>query len=508
MSDSPSPGRPIPPPWEREPGGGRAGSDVVDGLRARLRRIALFSVVAVAVLGAAGIVTVVLEQSLATLVAVCVGVGSVLVVVVAGSRAVSATRSLNRAQFDAPAAHFVPAPDPAPVEAVRVVDSTDPDQRREVFVKLARRLQSLVNRAIGQIDTLERDIEDPEILRGLFGVDHLVTRVRRQAENIAVLGGEAPQRRSVKPVSVYAVLRSAVAEIEHYKQISIIGVEGAHLHGHVVAEIIHLLAELLENATTFSAPDSGKVVLRAQKVTAGLAIEVQDRGLGMNSEDLERINHLLDGSTTIDITELLGDGRIGLAVVKQLAGRHHVRVRLQTNVFGGIDAAIVLPHQLLVDPPVEKAAPRPAPQSQAPQEARVPAANLPPAPATYGNDAQRSNNPLPMRQPRQPVASVPQAQPPAQIRSALDGIPAEHTTQSDQAAQPAQPPLPQRRGSYLSPQLREPTSPTRPLPGHTTNLMATVQQGFDRGRTEQEPPAETPQPQHGTTQGESPWPTT
>lgn len=504
MSDSPSPGRPIPPPWEREQGGGRAGSAVVDGLRARLRRIALVSVVVVAVLGAAGIVTVVLEQSLATLVAVCVGAGSVLVVVIAGSRAVSATRSLSQAQFAAPA-EFVPAADPAPVEAVRAADSDDPDQRREVFVKLARRLQSLVNRAIGQIDTLERDIEDPEILRGLFGVDHLVTRVRRQAENIAVLGGEAPQRRSVKPVSVYAVLRSAVAEIEHYKQISIIGVEGAHLHGHVVAEIIHLLAELLENATTFSAPDSGKVVLRAQKVTAGLAIEVQDRGLGMNSEDLEQINHLLDGSTTIDITELLGDGRIGLAVVKQLAGRHHVRVRLQTNVFGGIDAAIVLPHQLLVDPPVEKTTPRPAPQSsqapQAPQEARVPAANLPPAPAAYGNDAQRGN-PLPMRQPRQPSASVPQAQPPDQIRNALDGAPAE------QPAQPEHPPLPQRRGSYLSPQLREPTSPTRPLPGHTTNLMATVQQGFNRGRTEQDPPAETPQPQHGTTQGESPWPTT
>jgi signal transduction histidine kinase len=496
MSDSPSPGRPIPPPWEREQGGGRAGPDVVAGLRARLRRIAVVSAVVVAVLGAAGIVTVVAEQSLATLVAVCVGAGSVLVVVIAGSRAVSATRSLGRAPFAAPA-EFVPVPAPAPAEAVHSADSDDPDQRREVFVKLARRLQSLVNRAIGQIDTLERDIEDPEILRGLFGVDHLVTRVRRQAENIAVLGGEAPQRRSVKPVSVYAVLRSAVAEIEHYKQISIIGVEGAHLHGHVVAEIIHLLAELLENATTFSAPDSGKVVLRAQKVTAGLAIEVQDRGLGMNSEDLERINHLLDGSTTIDITDLLGDGRIGLAVVKQLAGRHHVRVRLQTNVFGGIDAAIVLPHQLLVDPPVEKAAPRPAPQSPpAAQESRVPAANLPQAPATYGNDAPRTGNPLPMRQPRPAPASVPQAQPPAQIRSALDG------------EQPAQPPLPQRRGSYLSPQLREPTSPTRPLPGHTTNLMATVQQGFDRGRTEQEQPAETPQPQHGTTQGESPWPTT
>ena len=501
MSDSPSPDRSIPPPWEREQEDShRPGTDSVEDLRSRLRRSALLTVAVVAVFGVAGIVTVANNKSLATLVSVFVAAGSVLVVLIAGARAVSATRSLNLSKFAAPA-ELVPAPVSTPAESVHVRAEDDPDQRREVFVKLARRLQSLVNRAIGQIDTLERDIEDPEVLRGLFGVDHLVTRVRRQAENIAVLGGEAPQRRSVKPVSVYAVLRSAVAEIEHYKQISIIGVEGAHLHGHVVAEIIHLLAELLENATTFTAPDSGKVVLRAQRVTAGLAIEVQDRGLGMKAEDLEQLNHLLDGSTQIDITELLGDGRIGLAVVKQLAVRHHVRVRLQTNVFGGIDAAVVLPHQLLVDAPLEPAAPpQPSQSPQAIQEARVPAANLPPASNLFGNnpaDTPRNNTPLPSRQPRQPAISAPPA--PAPIRATLDGDPAD---------QSPQPPLPQRRGSYLSPQLREPTSPTRPLPGHTTNLMATVQQGFDRGRTEQDAPAETPQQQHGTTQGESPWPTT
>jgi len=493
MSDLPS----LPAP---DPAGGSG--DAVDDLWARFHRTVRSAKVSVPiVLATGGIVGVAADHVWTRAGSLVVTLGCTAIVVVLAHRADSVNRSLGyiRGPLDT-----ADRPVPAPVEAVRAADSDDPDQRREVFVKLARRLQSLVNRAIGQIDTLERDIEDPEILRGLFGVDHLVTRVRRQAENIAVLGGEAPQRRSVKPVSVYAVLRSAVAEIEHYKQISIIGVEGAHLHGHVVAEIIHLLAELLENATTFSAPDSGKVVLRAQKVTAGLAIEVQDRGLGMNPEDLEQINHLLDGSTTIDITELLGDGRIGLAVVKQLAGRHHVRVRLQTNVFGGIDAAIVLPHQLLVDPQAENPAPAPglAPKvSPVPRNAPGSEVHPPLAATPVGNDLPHSTTPLPTREPRQPGPAGPPsptavpAPAPAPARAALHGGGPE---------QSAPPPLPQRHGSHLSPQLREPASPTLPLPGHTTNLMAAVQQGRGRERTDDDTPTPPGQPhQNTTTQGES-----
>ena len=242
-------------------------------------------------------------------------------------------------------------PEPAPLWAHPDDDhglhSDDPGQRREVFVKLARRLQSLINRAIKRIDELEQENEDPVLLDGLYEIDHLFTLARRQGENLAVLGGEAPQRRSNRPVSVYAVLLAAVSEAEHYRQIAIVPVEDVEIHGHAVAEIIHLLAELLENATRFTSPDGPKVEVRAQKVTAGLAIEVQDRGLGMSYEDLERINHLLDGSTRIDISELLEDGRIGLAVVRELARRHDIRVRLQSNIFGGVAAAVVIPSQLL-----------------------------------------------------------------------------------------------------------------------------------------------------------------
>jgi hypothetical protein len=481
----------------------------------------LFSVAVVAVLGVAGVLVIAADQSQATLVSVSVVVGCVAVVLVAATRAASAARVLGQLQWAGPA------------ESVHSTFGDDPDQRREVFGKLARRLQSLINRAIRKVDGLEREIEDPEILRGLYEIDHLATRVRRQAENLAVLGGEAPQRRSSTPVSVYAVLRSAVAEIEHYKQITIVAIEGALLHGHVVAEIIHLLAELLENATTFTAPDSPKVVLRAQKVTAGLAIEVQDRGLGMTVEDLQRINRLLDGSAHIDIGELLQDGRIGLAVVKELSVRHNVRVRLQTNIFGGIDAAVVLPHNLIADPLQDSRPPRRTQlmnrEVRAVTAATAPAAGQsisglgsnvisspgqpmvgrhgwaarPPVASGNGDPEEDQHRAAPGQQlpalpVREPGTTLTPA-PSAAVDDAGDFVSAE---------QPSRPPLPRRRGqSHLRPELLEPAAPTRPLPGHNTNLMATVQQGLERGRDEHEGSAESPQPQYGTTQGEfTTWP--
>jgi signal transduction histidine kinase len=521
MSDSPLPDTPIPLLWDPQQGGGHPDTDVVELVRSRLRRIALFSVAVVAVLGVAGVLVIAADQSQATLVSVSVVVGCVAVVLVAATRAASAARVLGQLQWAGPA------------ESVHSTFGDDPDQRREVFGKLARRLQSLINRAIRKVDGLEREIEDPEILRGLYEIDHLATRVRRQAENLAVLGGEAPQRRSSTPVSVYAVLRSAVAEIEHYKQITIVAIEGALLHGHVVAEIIHLLAELLENATTFTAPDSPKVVLRAQKVTAGLAIEVQDRGLGMTVEDLQRINRLLDGSAHIDIGELLQDGRIGLAVVKELSVRHNVRVRLQTNIFGGIDAAVVLPHNLIADPLQDSRPPRRTQlmnrEVRAVTAATAPAAGQsisglgsnvisspgqpmvgrhgwaarPPVASGNGDPEEDQHRAAPGQQlpalpVREPGTTLTPA-PSAAVDDAGDFVSAE---------QPSRPPLPRRRGqSHLRPELLEPAAPTRPLPGHNTNLMATVQQGLERGRDEHEGSAESPQPQYGTTQGEfTTWP--
>jgi len=367
MSDTPT------PPWgiRVEHDGRNEYADGIERLQTRLLHIGLFLLTVVVLGGGAGVLMVVTEETRATTVSVAVVAGCVVAVLVAVLAAMSATRQLTplaRRPRPAPVVAQQPQPRPAPepVEVVtrqpepaplwarsgeqQVTITDDPGQRREVFVKLARRLQSLINRAIKRIDELEQDNEDPELLDGLYEIDHLFTLARRQGENLAVLGGEAPQRRSNKPVSVYAVLLAAVSEAEHYRQIAIVPVEDVEIHGHAVAEIIHLLAELLENATRFTSPDGPKVEVRAVKVTAGLAIEVQDRGLGMSYEDLERINHLLDGSTRIDLSELLSDGRIGLAVVRELARRHDIKVRLQSNIFGGIAAAVVIPPQLLSEP--------------------------------------------------------------------------------------------------------------------------------------------------------------
>jgi signal transduction histidine kinase len=448
------------------------------------------------------------DRPLAALYTAIVAAGSVAVSLIAGGRVVSATRALSlpretrllEPQYEpqprALPAHEIRPPEAVPAEPAYLPPAADLDQRGGLFVNLARRLQSLNNREIQRIDDLEREIEDPEILKALFGIDHLATRVRRQAENLAVLGGEAPQRRSSSPVGIQAVLRSAVAEIEHYKQVTIVGVEGPRLHGHIVAEIIHLLAELLENATTFTAPDSPKVVLRAQHVTAGLAIEVQDRGLGMKAEDLDRINRLFDGTAEFDLGDQLRDGRIGLAVVRKLAGRHHVRVRLQTNLFGGIDAAIVLPRALLIEPAPESGQPRPAPQVNQARPAAAPptAATLARPTSPFPEDQPRAvlDRNLPMRQPRTArVAPAPAAQ---------------HTGEPAAPEQPGLPPLPQRRdqASFLRPELLAPTQPTRPIPGHNPSLMAAVQQGRDRVQVEQDTTAEPSPPQHANPEGESP----
>ncbi|MGH3863604.1 sensor histidine kinase, partial [Actinokineospora sp.] len=451
-------------------------------------------------------------------------------------------------------------PQPAPLWAhpdeLPASLTDDPGQRREVFVKLARRLQSLINRSIQRIDQLEQDNEDPVLLDGLYEIDHLFTLARRQGENLAVLGGEPPQRRSNRPVSVYAVLLAAVSEAEHYRQIAIVPVEDVEIHGHAVAEIIHLLAELLENATRFTSPDGPKVEVRAHKVTAGLAIEVQDRGLGMSYEDLERINHLLDGSTRIDVSELLQDGRIGLAVVRELARRHGIRVRLQSNIFGGIAAAVVIPPHLLSEPQPapdtrRRVQPSPVQRERRVEQQAIPAAPEPPRPtpepvaqpapgltapqlSAPALSSVHLTQPTSRRQqpaePTEPAAQAPAARDQAEEQrwareAALPELPVRAPGRSysdlragvlDEAEEPAQeqtgnqpPPLPQRRGTHLREELLEPPAPAPSVTGHNTRLMAAVQEGRDHWLTEQIREASPHEPTQAPTRGESAaWPTT
>ncbi|MGW0751230.1 ATP-binding protein [Streptomyces sp. NPDC002587] len=223
---------------------------------------------------------------------------------------------------------------------------SDSERKVEVFVNLARRLQSLVHREISLLDGLEDTVEDPDLLKELFHVDHLATRIRRHAENLAVLGGAASRRQWTRPIDLSEVLRSSVAEVEQYTRVKVVPPAGGSVRGHAVADVVHLLAELVENATVFSAPDTD-VVLRAERVTAGIAVEVEDRGLGMPAEEQHRMNALLGDPDQFSVRHLLADGRIGLFVVSALARRHGIAVELKSNIYGGVLAVLVLPQELL-----------------------------------------------------------------------------------------------------------------------------------------------------------------
>ncbi|NEB35997.1 ATP-binding protein, partial [Streptomyces sp. SID14515] len=250
------------------------------------------------------------------------------------------------------------------VQASQLFSSTGNEQKVEVFVNLARRLQSLVHREIQILDELEHEVEDPDLLKGLFHVDHLATRIRRHAENLAVLGGAVSRRQWSNPVTMTEVLRSAIAEVEQYPRVKLVPPMDGTLRGHAVADVIHLLAELVENATVFSAPHT-QVLLRVQHVTAGLALEVEDRGLGMPDHEQKRMNALLSDPDQVNVAHLLQDGRIGLFVVSALARRHGIAVRLQSNIYGGTQAVLVLPQSLLGTdpdaPPSPDAVPVPPP---------------------------------------------------------------------------------------------------------------------------------------------------
>ncbi|MFE7749161.1 ATP-binding protein [Streptomyces sp. NPDC057428] len=234
----------------------------------------------------------------------------------------------------------------AVVQASKLFRGNGNEHKVEVFVNLARRLQSLVHREIQILDELEHQVEDPDLLKGLFHVDHLATRIRRHAENLAVLGGAVSRRQWSSPVTMTEVLRSAIAEVEQYPRVELVPPIDGTLRGHAVADVIHLLAELVENATVFSAPHT-QVMLRAQRVTAGLALEVEDRGLGMPGPEQKRMNTLLADPDQVNVAHLLQDGRIGLFVVASLARRHGIAVRLQSNIYGGTQAVLVLPQVLL-----------------------------------------------------------------------------------------------------------------------------------------------------------------
>lgn len=218
--------------------------------------------------------------------------------------------------------------------------------RTDVFVDLARRVQSCVHRQTDYLAEMEDEVEDPGLLKFLHHIDHQAARIHRHAENLAVLGGAVSRHPWTRPVSVGEVLRSCAAEVEHYARVRLAAPPPFTVRGHAAADLAHLLAELVENATRFSAPQT-QVEVRALPVAAGLAVEVDDRGLGMTAAEQGRMNALLAGASHADAAELLQTGRVGLAVVATLARRHGVTVRLLSNVYAGVRAVVTVPHDVL-----------------------------------------------------------------------------------------------------------------------------------------------------------------
>jgi signal transduction histidine kinase len=218
---------------------------------------------------------------------------------------------------------------------------------REVFVSMARRNQSLLQRQLRLIDALEQKASDPAALADLFSLDHLTTRMRRHAESLAILSGAAPGRAWREPVPVIDVIRGAMAEVEDYKRVSVLTRSEDSITGAAVGDMIHLLAELIENATLFS-PSGTRVEVRAGRVANGFAVEIDDRGLGVEPEQLAEINRQLASPPDFDLANA---DRLGLFVGGKLAARHGVRVSLRTSPYGGTTAIVLMPNGIVVPPP-------------------------------------------------------------------------------------------------------------------------------------------------------------
>ena len=213
----------------------------------------------------------------------------------------------------------------------------------DVFRNLARRNQSLLHRELTVLDGMERRTTDPETLEDLFRLDHLTTRMRRHSEGLIILSGAAPGRGWVHPVRMIDVLRAAAAEVEDYSRVSVTTPSQAALTGPAVADVIHLLAELIENATTLSPPYTA-VRVSGDLVASGFAVEIEDRGLGMSEQRYAEINGRVAEPPEFDV---FNSEQLGLFVVGQLAKRHAIRVTLRPSPYGGTTAIALIPNTLV-----------------------------------------------------------------------------------------------------------------------------------------------------------------
>ncbi|QFG26104.1 sensor histidine kinase [Actinomadura sp. WMMB 499] len=395
-----------------------------------------------------------------------------------------------------------------------------------VFVSLSWRSQSLLQRQLRLLDEMERGASSPEELEKLFRLDHLTTRMRRHAEGLVILSGSPTVRAWDQPVDAEDVARAAVAEVEDYTRVEVAAVSSAAVHGAVVADVIHLLAELIENATAYSPPTT-EVTVKIERVANGLAVEVIDRGVGLHPDELAELNRRVADAVEFDLAD--DTDRLGLFVVSRLAARHGTRVVLQPSPYGGTTAVVLLPNGLLAADEPQTAASLQAAAGPPPVEAphrfgrrldrpRRPAVSAPPASGpgdTAGPPPRRpepAGGPPPVFEPPAPPEAPPVFEPPSRPEPAPESMPLGAPVH-DPSAAPGDPEpsettgrLPKRiRQRNLAPQLRgrpqgrhaaaaasgAPEGPGEPVeeepdPESSRALMASLQSGWMRGREEHE----------------------
>ncbi|MDX2648049.1 nitrate- and nitrite sensing domain-containing protein [Streptomyces sp. PA03-1a] len=406
----------------------------------------------------------------------------------------------------------------------------------EVFVNLARRSQVLLHRQLTLLDAMERRTEDPQELADLFRLDHMTTRMRRHAEGLVILSGAVPSRQWRKPVQLMDVVRAAVAEVEDYERVDVRRLPRLAVTGHGVADLTHLIAELIENATVFSPPHTS-VQVHGESVANGFVLEIDDRGLGLTPDAMLEANLRLAETPEFELSDT---DRLGLFVVSRLAQRQGVRVSLRQSPYGGTTAVVFVPASLLTesgedqpDKPLDETldGPRDETAVAAVVEARAPAEPdeprvAPMSAATEHSFRQWGLVPEPDDEPREHRPHVPETVGTPALTAAPDAVPADAPTvlprrrrtpvlvaengrPVGEAPRPADPApqeepagagLPRRvRQASLAPQLRsDSTTQTRSAatggadddgghersPEEVRDRMASLQRGWLRGRAD------------------------
>jgi signal transduction histidine kinase len=382
----------------------------------------------------------------------------------------------------------------------------------DVFRNLARRSQSLLHRQLTLLDAMERRARDPQELEDLFRIDHLTTRMRRHAESLIILSGHQPARGWRNPVPLIDVLRAAVAEVEDYPRIKATAGTQAALVGSAVGDVIHLIAELAENATMFSPPNT-PVTIHGDVVGQGFAVEIEDRGLGLSDDQLITINGLLENPPAFDPSS---SDQLGLFVAGQLAKRHNIKISMRPSPYGGTTAIVLIPRNLVVTEadqagePSFGAAPGTVPRIKGRHATR--------SLASGSGDAEPATGPLtlaPSAAASWPGIEVPAMREPADATGlgaagltgaapGPDGLSGLGFGDADGAD------LPRRiRQASLAPQLRDspadaapapdlPDFLPAPAPEEARATMAAIQHGWQRGRSvfdlQTEPAPATPTP--------------